>query len=110
VSEFSVQRSDSGKTIAMRVGDALTVRLPEMQTAGYQWVIEGAMPSALELRASNYAPPRGTGAGAAGERTFEMHAVAPGEAALKLKSRRSWESADAAGDRFEITVSVSALS
>ena len=105
-----MQRSDSGKTIAMRVGDALTVRLPEMQTAGYQWVIEGAMPSALELRASNYAPPRGTGAGAAGERTFEMHAVAPGEAALKLKSRRSWESADAAGDRFEITVSVSALS
>lgn len=101
-----MQRSDAGKTIAMRVGDALTVRLPEMQTSGYQWVIEGAEPRVLELRSTNYAPPRGTGAGAAGERTFVMHAAAPGQAVLKLASRRSWESADAAGERFAITVNV----
>lgn len=101
-----MQRSDAGKSIAMGVGDALTVRLPEMQTAGYQWVIEGVDPHVLEPRSSNYAPPRGTGAGAAGERTFVMHAVAPGQAALKLASRRSWESADAAGERFAITVNV----
>jgi predicted secreted protein len=110
VSEFSVQRSDAGKAIAMRVGDVLSVRLPEMQTAGYQWVIESVDPRVLEPRSSNYAPPRGTRAGAAGERTFEMHAVGPGQVALKLASRRLWESADAAGERFAITVSVSALS
>lgn len=110
MSDFNVQRSDAGKSIAMHVGDALIVRLPEMQTAGYQWVIEGTEPRVLEQRSSSYAPPRGTAAGAAGERTFVMHAVAPGQAALKLASRRSWESADAAAERFEITVSVSAPS
>lgn len=106
VSEFSVQRSDAGKLIAMHVGDDLSIRLPELQTAGYQWVVETMDPLIFALRASNYVSPRGAGAGAAGMRTFVMRAVQPGQTVLRLASRRPWESANAVAERFEITLSV----
>jgi predicted secreted protein len=106
MSEISVQRSDAGKAITLHVGDVLSVRLPELRTAGYQWVVDTIDPRVLVLRASNYTAPQGTALGASGIRTMLMNSVAPGQTSLKLASRRPWESANAAGEQFEITVSV----
>ena len=104
--DLAVQRSDTGKSFTVQRGDVLTLRLPEIQTAGYQWVVDAIDPKVLVLRSSTYAAPQSAAAGASGTRTILIDAVATGDTALRLASRRKWESTNGGGEAFEISVSV----
>ena len=107
MAEVSAELSDAGDTIALHVGDALTIRLPELQTAGYQWVVDTMDSAILALRGSRYTAPQGALAGAAGSREIVVGAVAPGATPLRLASRRSWETGKPAAQQFGIIVTVS---
>ena len=106
MSEFAVGGSDTGKSFTLHPGDVLNLRLPETQTAGYQWRIDTIDPNVLALRSSTYAAPQGAAAGASGMRTILIDAVASGETLLRLASRRAWEKASGGGEEFEISVLV----
>ena len=106
MSEFAVQRSDTGKSFTLDPGEVLNLRLPDNHTAGYQWMVDTIDPKVLALRSSTYTAPQGDLAGGSGMRTILIDAVAAGETLLRLATRRGWEKASAGAEEFEISVLV----
>jgi inhibitor of cysteine peptidase len=94
---------DGGRTVSVRPGDRIVLRLPENPTTGYRW--SGAVPEGLQLARDGNAP-ASAAPGAGGERVFEYIATMPGEYALDLVLSRAWETPAAADPRFRITVRV----
>jgi predicted secreted protein len=93
----------TGTSRKVAVGDEIQIALSEMSGAGYQWELEDAVPSSLELLPEASAEAAAT-PGAANTRTLRLRVVAPGQATLKLAHKRAWESASSASKRFSLTV------
>ena len=106
VSELTVQLADAGTNLEAHVGDTITIRLPELQTAGYQWTVDAIDSAVLQLRGSSYTAPPGPRAGGAGSREIVVSALTPGASPIRLGSRRPWESGKPAAQQFAITVTV----
>jgi predicted secreted protein len=98
-------RADAERTCDLAVGERVVISLAENPTTGYRWQVTISDAELLSLVDDTYAP-RGTAAGAAGERRLCFTARAPGEAAVTLELRRQWEAAATAADslvyRFRI--------
>jgi inhibitor of cysteine peptidase len=94
--------SHNGQTVAVGVGETLTLRLPENPTTGYRWKVE----SFGSLRPIGDTHERGSASpGSTGERSFQWVAT-PGVHLLALALRREWEPSDQALERFAMTVRV----
>jgi inhibitor of cysteine peptidase len=86
---MELRQTDSGGRRAARVGEEVSVALPENPTTGYRWEPE-IDTSALEQTGDHYegpAEPRG----AAGTRRLTFKVLRPGPARLRLVKRRAWE-------------------
>jgi inhibitor of cysteine peptidase len=100
--EHRLTRDDHGGRLAVAVGDAVVVTLPETATTGYRWEPD-VDPAALRVESAApvaAAEPRG----APGERLVRVVALRPGTAELRLLLKRSWETEPA--DRFEVALDV----
>ena len=100
--EHRLTQADDGGRLAVAVGDAVVVSLPERATTGYRWEPQ-VDPDALRVESAEPvadAEPRG----APGERVVRVVALRPGEAALRLVLKRSWEAE--AAERFEVALDV----
>lgn len=103
--------SDPAVPIRVAAGAEFEIVLAANATTGYQWALSDALPTDVVRRLSNeYEPdpaPAGgepqTGAG--GRERWRFRAVGPGQAAIPLVLRRTWE-ADAPVDsaRFQVVV------
>jgi predicted secreted protein len=92
-----------GTTVDVAPGERLELRLPESAGTGYLWVLEPPDPP---LRVADEAlRPSTAQAGAAGEHRFVVQAGEPGEATLRARQARPWESGTALR-RFRLTVRV----
>lgn len=82
--------ADSGKSFALRQGDEVELRLPEIASTGFVWseATDGAPALKALGRASDYphAMP-----GAPGVAIFRYRAQAEGAAVLSLRLARGWE-------------------
>ncbi|HUL27100.1 MAG TPA: protease inhibitor I42 family protein [Streptosporangiaceae bacterium] len=86
---MELRQEDSGGRRTARVGEELSVVLPENPTTGYRWQPE-IDTSALQQTDDRYegpAEPRG----AAGTRRLTFKVLRPGPAQLRLVKRRAWE-------------------
>jgi inhibitor of cysteine peptidase len=103
---ISLTDNDSGKTIAMKVGQSLAIRLPANPTTGYSWTLADK-PELLPLRKSEYVAGAGKdGAmGAGGTQVFGFAAADSGTATIKLNYRRPWEN-DPPARSFTVTVNI----
>lgn len=79
---------DSGTTRSVRVGERMTVRLPENPTTGYRWEAD-CDDTRLRLVEDRYDGPE-TPRGAGGERSLTLEVLAAGPTTLRLANRRSW--------------------
>jgi predicted secreted protein len=81
--------------VHLAVGAAHELTLEENATTGYRWsaAVAGA---AVELLDSDFVPPAGDAAGAAGIRRVQVRAKAAGTAELHLRLGCSWSSDPAA--------------
>jgi predicted secreted protein len=95
-----IELRESGQVRAS-VGDRVTVVLPEAATGGYEWVVEHVDPG-LALESSVLAPPATAARGAPAERQLAFRRTGEGEATVRLRLGRPWESQ--AKRRFEFTV------
>jgi len=91
-------------TIEVDVGDEVVFRLRENATTGYVWTltING---DALTLAGLDLRPPGADqGVGAAGERLFEVRAIAPGLGEVVLRLGRPWDRASVEERRVVVAV------
>lgn len=79
---------DSGTTRTVRVGERVTLRLPENPTTGYRWQadVDEARLRLVEDRFDGPQTPRGAG----GERVLTFEVLLTGSTTLRLANRRSW--------------------
>jgi predicted secreted protein len=94
------------RLLALRAGDELHVRLPEIPSAGYRWEVElsgGAVD--LELVVDELEPLELDGAlrfGNARRRHLWWRAAKPGRGTMTLSLRRPWENAEEHADAFTV--------
>lgn len=101
-----VTRADHNRTAELRVGERLTVRLPENPSTGYTWAIDETDRRLLSLDSTDYAAPEEGFVGARGQRTFTFAARQPGEVALKLKYWRFWEGDASVTERYDVNLRI----
>jgi inhibitor of cysteine peptidase len=101
-----ITEADHGKTIDLRKGDSLTIRLPENPTTGFRWVLNEHDGLALEPTASPVFEPSGSAVGAGGGRTFGFLAKVPGEYGIAFNLRRPWEKEVSPGRTFAVNVRI----
>jgi predicted secreted protein len=87
-----VTPADNGKTIALKVGQCLDVRL-STQTAstGYEWYMAPGMSELMSLAARTVTTPGGAPPGAPSQLDYILCAAAPGETTVKFLNYRVWE-------------------
>jgi inhibitor of cysteine peptidase len=106
MSTVHLGEADSGKDIALRVGDHLVIALGENPTTGYGWAIDRGAASVLGDASALFHPPPVTAAGGGGVRQFAFNAENPGEGELRLKLWRDWEGDRSITQRFAVRLSV----
>ncbi len=97
---------DSGRTVTLRVADALVVALAGNPTTGYSWQVESSGAPALQPEGAPTFKPDRKLRGAGGVTTSRYRAVAEGTSTLRLEYRRPWEKGVAPAATFEVTVVV----
>ncbi|MBU1050363.1 protease inhibitor I42 family protein [Candidatus Bipolaricaulota bacterium] len=93
---------DSNRTISVKLGDIIVLRLDENPTTGYQWEI--AASGTLDVLGDRMEP--GSAVGGTGMRIFEFQASTAGSHHLQLKQWRRWEGDESIIGRFECTLVV----
>jgi len=106
MSEIVVTRSDRGRTIDVRPGDVIVIRIEENLTTGYGWEIESGEGTVVALEESNYVEAAGMATGRSGMRLLRFIARAPGSQEVRLQLRRPWDPPDKTIEQFSITIRV----
>lgn len=89
---------DSGRTVSVRAGTTIVVRLDSNPTTGYEWKLaERPARSVLRLVSHRYAaaPTQPGFVGGGGVDTWRFVAVAAGRTSLRLEYVRPWQSGHA---------------
>lgn len=90
----------NGQAIELRVGERITLELPETAGTGYRWALEEPVPTAIEVRKEPFrAGSEALGSG--GTAAWTVIAKAPADAPLRLKLWRAWEGDASIRQRFE---------
>lgn len=105
MAEVALTREQNGRVVVVKVGDAISVRLPENPTTGYSWAIDSLDATRLEAGAASYHG-EGVGLGAGGVRTWALGARAPGKTRIELKRWRHWEGDASVVERFAVTLDI----
>jgi len=95
----SLTEADNGRTVDVRVGETVSVSLPENATSGYRWAVDNLDRGIVE---SNEARPHypSDAVGSAGEITFAFKSVGPGSGQVSLKYWRHFEGDASITKRF----------
>jgi len=102
-----VTAADDGKTIELATGGKLTVELESNPSTGFDWYLDGDLPSQLATATDDFKQGGKPGVvGAGGTRTIVYDAVASGTATLKLVYVRVWETGVKPEKTFTVTVAV----
>lgn len=94
---LELTKADDGKTFAVKVGDAVTVKLAGNPTTGFAWAaaLDDASAALLKEQGEPDYTQDATDeevVGAGGTYTFTFTAAAAGEATIELAYARPWES------------------
>jgi predicted secreted protein len=104
---ITVTEADVGRTIQLRPGEEILVRLKGNPTTGYRWMPHDEGPSVLELSGTpafkrDAAREGMTGVG--GEETWRFAAMDIGVQTLELRYQRSWEADAVRSVSFQVEV------
>lgn len=106
-SPVRVDASADGTTVSLKVGQTFEVALPGNVTTGYDWGINGMLPSQVTTSTDSYESTAPAGVmGAGGVHTFVYTAATPGTGMLRLMYSRSFEEGVAPSKVFNLTVVV----
>ncbi len=110
-----LDQGNNGETVKLRLGDDITLRLPENATTGYRWHIEraeGLIEEAATATEPSAPSPASTSddqnptIGRGGLRKFHFRTTKVGQGRLALKYYREWEGGDSALESFAVDLDV----
>ena len=105
----SLTKANNGRSIEVRQGDEIILRLPENPTAGYGWHVDRADGLSLELSehtTGSEQPDPSPRLGTGGVREFRFRAKEPGARRLDLKHWREWEGERSVTERFGVDIEI----
>ena len=105
MAEVTISDSQNAAKIAVRVGDTVVLRLPEISGGGYRWTLTPVDAGKLEMTEHRYEPAR-AGVGSAGASVWRFRPKQAGHTRLELKKVRPWNPADSAGERFAVDLEI----
>ena len=92
----TTQPPESPGQMTVRVGEVFTVWTKSNPTTGFEWQLAAPLNSnLLKMQDTGFqAPPKSEGlplVGAPGQQWWRLEALAPGQTAMEIAYRRSWE-------------------
>jgi predicted secreted protein len=95
--------ADNGKIVPVRCGDSIDLKLNEMPSGGYRWLLDGYPEEILEFvdQQFDYAEGR---VGGSNETCFRFRVEAPGSGTVRLSYRRSWETGQASLESYQLAI------
>jgi len=105
VAEIVVKVENDGRTVSAKVGDSLTIELPENPTTGFRWAPVDPDASTVALETDDFIPGSNSAVGGDGIRVFRLRVKSVGRAHMQFKLVRAWES-HAASKLFAIHIDV----
>jgi inhibitor of cysteine peptidase len=103
--ELILTEAQNGERLSVRVGDSITIELPETAAAGYRWSASRLETARFELESQTHRQTRG-GVGSAGTSVWRLRATSAGTTRLELKKSRPWESGVPAADVFAVDLDI----
>ena len=97
-----LREQDSGRTVQVKQGETLSLRLAENPTTGYRWSVVSS--GGLELVSDQNEA--GIGIGAGGVRVIQWVGRRTGTYELQLKHWREWEGEGSVIGRFQASIVV----
>ncbi|MDP2702079.1 MAG: protease inhibitor I42 family protein [Candidatus Rokubacteria bacterium] len=90
MADVVVTKVQDGRVLAVKVGDSISVQLPENPTTGYAWALDSIDDTLLEVGGPAYHG-EDAGLGSGGVKAWTLRARAPGRTRVALKRSRYWE-------------------
>jgi predicted secreted protein len=109
---ITVTKEQSGREIALKVGDILLIELPAKGGTGYSWAVEGTFPPCLKLldqstRQLTEGRPGGpVRVGGPVMQVWRFRAERPGAGEINLAYFRPWEGVGKAVDHFRLKLRI----
>lgn len=101
--EVQLGEADSGRTLPVKAGQIVEIRLPCNPTTGYNWYPCG-IPAALSLKTDFTKASAPRLCGGSGAAIFLLSATQAGTFAAKFLRKRKWEEDGDAAKTFDITL------
>jgi inhibitor of cysteine peptidase len=98
-----LSESDSGKSIAVKLGETLEIDLESNPTTGYSWQVV-QLPVALDIESRDYLWDEPVRCGSGGREHFRLAVARAGPGWLRLEYRRPWEKAAGPARTFELNL------
>lgn len=105
--EANLSGEDNGKTVDVRVGDRLIVRLQENPMTGFAWAVVSEDDKLVFLDSEYSAPSSTAVGGGGGLRTLTFFAERAGTALLQLRLWQAWEGESSVKEEFTAKVRIS---
>jgi inhibitor of cysteine peptidase len=102
----TLDQTDSGRTVEVRTGDTIVLRLAENRTTGYQWQIEQIDQEKLDLADDSFVLAPNAAIGTGGVREFRFVVRSAGESVLTLRYCQPWDSEASVIQRFSVRLAV----
>ncbi|UIE36792.1 protease inhibitor I42 family protein [Leptodesmis sichuanensis] len=106
MSDITLTNADNGKTLTLKPGQTLTLRLPENPTTGYRWSISSLNAQVLQLIDDRFESSSAAAIGGGGQRVLTFQAQQPGQISLSLNNRREWQDAASPLESFTVMIQV----
>lgn len=107
--DVAIMKEDDGKTVYVKNGSSLQLRLPENPSTGYTWqFVKSTGGECVEFIGQQNFIPSGEPqmAGKPGLKVFSFRIKQTGTMEMELANYRTWEGASSATDRFRVTVKI----
>lgn len=98
--------ADNGKSIQLKRGDRIELRLESNPTTGCEWSVLPQSTPLLKASGQSQTTPESSGVGRPIQQIFRFQAVTAGDGVLLLHYVRSWEKPSADEQQFKLKVTI----
>ena len=105
MAEKTITTSDAGRTIEVRAGQRVVLRLPDNPTTGFRWELDSHDGAMVEVGEGTFTR-AGDGVGSGGVSEWTLLPKAPGTTSVSLKRWRPWEGERSVKERFAVTLAI----
>jgi inhibitor of cysteine peptidase len=105
MADILITQGHNGGAVSAKVGDTVTIELPETPTTGFRWTLATSALSGLAMVEDGFQLRAQSAVGGGGVHTWRFASQRPGTTHLEFRLVRSWQ-ADTPKSVFRVQVQV----